>query len=96
MSFYDFLWESVRRPELLAQYAEGLGIRLELNGGDFYQRLRAVARAAAEVMRRELAALEGPVPQMEERCADLRRFLMEAAMDLKLAGLSAEGLEPPC
>lgn len=96
MSFYDFLWEAVRRPELLAQYAEELGMRLELGGGDFYQRLRAIARAAAEIMRRELAALDRPVPQMEERCADLRRFLNEAAIDLRLAGMSAEGLEPPC
>lgn len=91
MSFYEFLWEAVRRPELLRRYAEELGLDLPDPPQGFYERLRYVAEALPAVMARE----PRDVPQWTTRCMEARRFHVEASMDLREAGLRAR-LPKPC
>jgi len=40
MSFYEFLWQAVKRPELLVEYAGRADMRIEVSAeADFYDRL---------------------------------------------------------
>ncbi|AEA13471.1 hypothetical protein TUZN_2013 [Thermoproteus uzoniensis 768-20] len=96
MSFYDFLWQAVKRPELLAEYAERVGMRIEIYGdADFYDRLKQIAIWAVEILEREAAHIDASIPQLRERCRDVARFVAEARMDLEAVGRDASGLRQP-
>ncbi|KUO86896.1 MAG: hypothetical protein AT715_00650 [Thermoproteus sp. JCHS_4] len=96
MSFYEFLWQAVKRPELLVEYARRADMQIEVSAeADFYDRLRQIAVLAVEILEREAAHIDGPIPQLSERCRDVARFVAEARMDLEAAGRDASGLRPP-
>lgn len=96
MKFYDFLWESVKKPKLLEDYASNLGLEIHIDKNiDFYKRLKEVALAAVEVVEFEISRLDEFVPQQRERCAELRRFIEEAIQDLKAVGEGVDGLRRP-
>lgn len=96
MSFYDFLWSSVRSPKLMAEYAKRAGLDVEVDEAtDFYERLRQIAILSVMVFTRETAQLDTEVPQAKERCREIARFVLEALQDLREAGRSTEGIEVP-
>ncbi len=96
MSFYEFLWQAVKRPELLVEYARRADMQIEVSAeADFYDRLRQIAVLAVEILEREAAHIDGPIPQLSERCRDVARFVAEARMDLAAAGRDASGLRLP-
>ncbi|MFN3804369.1 MAG: hypothetical protein ACK4SY_04885 [Pyrobaculum sp.] len=86
MSFYDFLWEAVRRPSLVVEYTRELGIELPQPPQDFYSRLKYVAATAVLI----LSAERGDDEWWKRRCVEVRRFYLEAAEDLKGVGISLE------
>lgn len=95
MNFYDFLWSAVKRPQLIREYAERVGVSIAINqAGDFYERLRDVAKAAVEIIEIE-ARYVGPLPQLKDRCRDVRRFVAEAIEDLIEAGRETGDLRMP-
>lgn len=96
MSFYDFLWSSVRRPRLIVEYAKRVGLDVEIDEtADFYERLRQIAILSTRILSKEVAQLDVRMPQAEERCREVLRFVLEALQDLQEAGRSAEGIEVP-
>ncbi|MEZ0248852.1 MAG: hypothetical protein ABWJ97_06235 [Thermoproteus sp.] len=96
MSFYDFLWESVKRPELLLEYARRAGLVVDVDtNGDFYDRLKLVAKLSVEIFEAETSRLDAEMPQIRERCRDVRRFVLEARQDLEEAGRDASDLRAP-
>ncbi|MFN7105829.1 MAG: hypothetical protein ACK4M3_04525 [Pyrobaculum sp.] len=86
MSFYDFLWEAVRRPSLIVEHAKELRIELPPPPQDFYSRLKYVASAVVLI----LSAERGDDEWWKRRCVEARRFYLEAAQDLKEVGIPLE------
>ncbi|MEL9991086.1 MAG: hypothetical protein QXP98_09180 [Thermoproteus sp.] len=96
MSFYEFLWESVKKPELLLEYARRAGLVVYADiKGDFYDRLKLVAKLSVDVFEAEISRLDVEMPQVKERCRDVRRFVLEARQDLEEAGRDASDLRAP-
>ncbi len=96
MNFYDFLWSSVRKPKLIVEYARQVGVDAEIDeNADFYERLRQVAILSVKILRAEMSQLDVEIPQAEERCREVVRFVLEALQDLKEAGKDVEGIEAP-
>lgn len=86
MSFYDFLWEAVRRPSLITEHARELGIVLPPPPQDFYDRLKYVASATVLIL-----AMEKEYDEWwNRRCKEAKRFYIEASEDLKEVGVSLE------
>lgn len=86
MNFYEFLWEAVRRPSLIIEYARELGIRLPDPPEDFYRRLEYVARAVAMILEIE----RGDDYHWHVRYRDAKRFCAEARQDLKDVGIDLD------
>lgn len=83
MSFYDFLWEAVRNPRLVAEYSREIGVALPSPPEDFYGRLEYVARAVVQI----LSAERGDDVYWHRRCAEAKRFYSEASTDLREVGV---------
>ncbi len=92
MDFYEVLWEFVRMPRKLVEYAHSLGVDLGPPPDDFADRLLFVARGILRIMEVEAS----DVPQFRERCRGAMRFLRDVLMDLESYGVKSEevaGLE---
>lgn len=82
MNFYDFLWEAVRRPTLIIEYAKEVGLKPPPPPEDFYDRLEYVARISVLLLEAE----RGDDQFWRRRCAEAKRFYLEVAADLKEVG----------
>lgn len=82
-AFYDFLWEAVRRPTLIINYAREVGVSLPQPPEDFYKRLEYVARAIVQLLKAE----RDDSVFWRSRCAEAKRFYLEASQDLKEVGV---------
>ncbi|MEM0369915.1 MAG: hypothetical protein QXK71_02145 [Pyrobaculum sp.] len=81
-SFYDFLWEAVRNPELIIHYANEVGISPPPPPIDFYDRLEYVAVWTVEILKIE----KDDTIYWNSRCREAKRFFLDALEDLKAAG----------
>jgi hypothetical protein len=86
VTFYDFLWEAVRRPALIMNYAWEVGVSLPQPPEDFYKRLEYVARAVVQILEAE----RDDDAFWRSRCAEAKRFYLEASQDLKEVGIEME------
>jgi hypothetical protein len=86
VTFYDFLWEAVRRPALIMKYAWEVGVSLPQPPEDFYKRLEYVARAVVQILEAE----RDDDAFWRRRCAEAKRFYMETSQDLKEVGVEME------
>ncbi|ABL88834.1 conserved hypothetical protein [Pyrobaculum islandicum DSM 4184] len=84
--FYDFLWEAVRRPRIIIEYANQIGINLPPPPEDFYMRLEYVAKAAKLILEIE----RDDSVFWRSRCIDAKRFYIEASQDLREMGIVLE------
>ncbi|MEM1598569.1 MAG: hypothetical protein QXP31_11775, partial [Pyrobaculum sp.] len=82
MTFYDFLWEAVRNPQLIVTYAKDVGVSPPPPPQEFYQRLRYVAELVVVVLERE----KGDDLFWLRRCVEAKRFYNEARQDLAVVG----------
>lgn len=82
MTFYDFLWEAVRNPQLIVTYANEVGVSPTPPPKEFYQRLRYVAELVVVVLEKEK---DDDVFWLR-RCLEAKRFYNEARQDLALIG----------
>jgi len=79
VNFYNFLWEAVRRPSLIVEYAKAVGVELPNPPEDFYARLEYVAKAAVLVLEAE----RGEDEFWLSRCREVKKFYLEAQADLR-------------
>ncbi len=85
-AFHDFLWEAVRQPALIINYAREVGISLPQPPEDFYKRLEYVARAVVQILEAE----RDDDVFWRSRCVEAKRFYLEASQDLKEVGIEME------
>jgi hypothetical protein len=85
-AFHDFLWETVRQPALIINYAREVGISLPQPPEDFYKRLEYVARAVVQILEAE----RDDDVFWRSRCVEAKRFYLEASQDLKEVGIEME------
>jgi hypothetical protein len=52
-TFYEFLWEAVRWPTLIIDYAREIGVSPPQPPEEFYQRLEYVANAVVQILEAE-------------------------------------------
>jgi len=86
MTFYEFLWEAVRRPVLILEYAKEVGVMLPNPPEDFYKRLEYVANAVVQILEVE----KDDSVFWRNRCVEAKRFYLEAAQDLKEVGITVK------
>ena len=82
-TFYEFLWEAVRRPTLIIDYAREIGVFLPQPPEEFYQRLEYVADAVVQILEAE----RGDDAFWRNRCLEAKRFYLEASQDLREVGI---------
>ena len=82
-TFYEFLWEAVRRPTLIIDYAREIGVSLPQPPEEFYQRLEYVADAVVQILEAE----RGDDAFWRNRCLEAKRFYLEASQDLREVGI---------
>lgn len=82
-TFYEFLWEAVRRPKLIIDYAREIGVSLPQPPEEFYQRLEYVADAVVQILEAE----RDDDAFWRNRCLEAKRFYLETSQDLREVGI---------
>jgi hypothetical protein len=82
-AFYEFLWEAVRRPTLIIDYAREIGVSLPQPPEEFHQRLEYVADAVVRILEAE----RGDDAFWKKRCLEAKRFYLETSQDLREVGI---------